>query len=43
MPRGTKWCKNEGVNCSEGVKRGKSWAAKGVKCCESARLIIQRG
>ena len=26
---GVKWCKVEGVICSEGVNRCKSWAAKG--------------
>ena len=31
MPRGVKLCKSEGVICSEGVKRCKSWAAQGGK------------
>ena len=26
---GVKWCKSEDINSSEGVKRAKSWAAKG--------------
>ena len=29
--KGVKWCKNEDVNSSEGLKRAKSWAAKGDK------------
>ena len=28
---GVKWCKGEGVIWQEGVKWGKSWAAKGGK------------
>ena len=35
MPRWKKQFENEGVNCSEGVKCGKCWAAMGVNCCKS--------
>ena len=31
MPKGIKWRKSVGVNCSEGVKWGNIWAPKGGK------------
>ena len=40
---GVKWCKSEGVICSEGVKWCKSWAANGVKWCKSERVYSSGG
>ena len=40
---GIKWCKSERVNSSEGVKWGKSWAAKGVKWCKSEGVNCPEG
>ena len=38
-----KWCNSERVICSEGVKRCKSWAAKGVKRWKSEGGNLMRG
>ena len=31
LPTGIRWCKSQSVICSEGIKLGKSWPAKGFK------------
>ena len=43
LPTGVIWCNNEGVFGSDGVKRGKSWSAKGVKECKIEGEFFQRG
>ena len=43
LPTGVIWCNNEGVIGSGGVKRGKSWSAKGVKECKIEGVFFQRG
>ena len=43
LRKGIKWCKNEGVVCSEGEKQIKSSAARRLKWCKSEGVFFRGG